>query len=123
VSSFGKTIIIYLKLFVIVASMERVIAVDKVCKSFLSKSLGLMFSGKKTLLFVFSKPQQIALHNWFVFFPLTLVFLDEEKRVVEVKRRFMPFSLYSSKVAAQYVIEIPGEFDVGVEDKITIKRK
>lgn len=70
------------------------------------KARGLMFSKKKDLLFVFSKPKRIALHNFFVFFRIDLIFLDSNFKVIEKKMNFKPFRLYTSKTKANYVIEI-----------------
>ena len=43
----------------------------KVCKSNFSKTIGLMFSKKKNLLFEFDKEQRIPLHNLFVFYTIS----------------------------------------------------
>jgi len=80
----------------------------ELCKCILCKIIGLMFSPKpKTLIFSFRKEQRQHLHMLFVFFPIDLIFLDDKKRVVEFKKRFLPFTFYSSKKRASYVIECP----------------
>lgn len=94
----------------------------KTCKSLLSKALGLMFSRKRNLLFVFGKERRIMLHNWFVFYPINLVFLDKNKRVVEIKRDFKPFCFYASKRKARYLIETPFEVKFKLGNKIKIPR-
>ena len=78
----------------------------KICRSSWSKARGLMFSRKKNLIFVFDKEKRVSLHMWFVFFPIDVLFLDRDRRVVEIKRNFRPFSFYTSKNKAKYVIEI-----------------
>ena len=80
----------------------------ELCKGILCKAIGLMFSFKpKTMVFAFKKEQTLSLHMLFVFFPIDLMFIDDKMRVVEVKERFSPFTFYSSKNKAKYVIELP----------------
>lgn len=80
------------------------------CESIFSKARGLMFSRKlkdSCLLFVFGKEIKISLHMFFVFFPIDVIFLNENKEVVDVKQNFRPFTVYTSKKPAKYVIEMP----------------
>ena len=70
------------------------------------KARGLMFSKRKNIMFVFDKEQIISLHMWFVFFPIDVIFLDKNRKVVEIKENFRPFTFYKSKKKAKYVIEI-----------------
>src|SRR3989344_8293644 len=80
----------------------------KICKSILSKTVGLMFSKKpKPLIFILKKEKIVPLHMFFVFFPIDVLFLDEDKKVVEIKKKFEPFTLYNPKNKAKYVIELP----------------
>ena len=81
-----------------------------VLKSILSKAIGLMFSGKiqdTGLIFMFSNPRRMDMHMLFVFFPIDVLFLDESKKVVEIKENFRPFAFYLSREKAVYVIELP----------------
>jgi uncharacterized membrane protein (UPF0127 family) len=74
------------------------------------KAIGLMFSRPiKDIgyVFIFDTPRKIDLHMFFVFFPIDVLFLDAQKKVVEIKENFMPFTLYSSKNTASYFIELP----------------
>lgn len=77
-----------------------------ICKSLFSKAKGLMFSFRKNLVFVFDDERKRSLHMFFVFFPIDLLFLDKNKKIVEIKRDFKPFSFYNSKEKAQYVVEL-----------------
>lgn len=72
----------------------------------LGQVLGLMFSGHRNLVFLFKKKRKVDLHNFFVFFPIDVVFLDDKKKVIEVKKAFRPFRIYKSKRKAQYVLEL-----------------
>lgn len=86
---------------------NKIITKDyKICKSINSKARGLMFSKQKNLVFEFDKEQIRSLHMFFVFFPIDILFLNERKEVVDLKEKFMPFSFYTSKVKAKYVLEL-----------------
>lgn len=72
-----------------------------------SKALGLMFSLKpKNLLFIFKKEIKIQLHMFFVFFPIDVVLLDKNKKIVELKQDFRPWTFFNSKNKAKYVLEL-----------------
>ena len=77
-----------------------------VCRGIASKTKGLMFSEKKTLVFVFKREHIISLHMFFVFFPIDVIFLDKKKIVVDIKENFRPFTFYKSRKNAFYVIEL-----------------
>ncbi len=76
------------------------------CKSILSQARGLMFRKKHNLIMELKKPQKISLHNFFVFYPIDVILLDEHKQVIEIKQNFKPFTFYSSDKRAKYVIEL-----------------
>lgn len=94
------------------------IKIDKTCTTLWSQMRGLMFSKKKTLLFAFKKEKRIAIHNWFVFFPINLIFLDKTRKIIEIKSNVRPFTFYTSKTKAVYLIETPEAIKVNVGDKI-----
>jgi len=93
------------------------------CDSLWSQARGLMFSGRKCLLFKFSEDKRVSLHMFFVFFPIDVLYLDKGMRIVEIKLGFRPFSYYAPKRAARYIIEIPSEpkIDVKLGDLITVE--
>ncbi len=90
---------------------KRILARNyKRCESIFSKTVGLMFSKKyRSLIFIFPEEKVVPLHMFFVFYPIDVLFLDKKKRVVEIKENFRPFSFYSPKNRAKYVIELPNE--------------
>ena len=79
-----------------------------VCTNF-SKFIGLMLSKnkKRALIFKFSREKIIALHMLFVFYPIDVLFLNEDKIVVDKKEKFNPFTFYKSKKKAMYAVELP----------------
>ncbi len=79
------------------------------CSSFFCQFLGLMFTKKRkdfALVFVFPKVRKVALHMFFVFYPISVLFLDDQKKVIEIKNNFLPFQICFSKVKSKYIIEI-----------------
>jgi len=65
-----------------------------------------MFSRQKNLVFVLNEEKKESLHMWFVFFPIDVVFLSKDKKVIEIKENFMPFSLYFPKNKAKFILEL-----------------
>ena len=78
----------------------------EVCKTPWGRARGLMFSKKKNLLFVFDREQKISLHMWFVFFPIDVLFLNKNRKIIEIKKNFRPFVFYTSKKKAKYIVEL-----------------
>lgn len=75
-----------------------------------SKAFGVMFRSSiegEAHIFPFGKERIISLHMLFVFTPIDVLFLSEEKVVVEIKQNLKPFSIYNPKHKACYVVELP----------------
>jgi len=43
---------------------------------------------------------------FFVFYPIDVIFLDKNKIIVEIKENFKPFTFYTPKNKAKYIIEL-----------------
>ncbi len=95
----------------------------KICKSITSRAFGLMLRKKPDygMVFVFESERRADLHMLFVFFPIDVLFLDKEKRVVDIKKDFKPFTYYAPNAKALYVVELPVEVmgKTAIGDKIT----
>lgn len=76
------------------------------CFSLLSQARGLMFRKKHNLIMHLTQEQIISLHNFFVFYPIDVILLNEHKQIIEIKPQFKPFTFYTSKNKAKYVIEL-----------------
>ena len=76
------------------------------CSTLWQKARGLMFRPQQDLIFVEKEESRIALHMWFVFYPIDVIYCDASFRVVEMKRNFMPWSFYSPSQKAMYVLEL-----------------
>lgn len=73
--------------------------------SFWGRFRGLMFRSRKdnyALIF----PETSAIHTFFVFFSIDLIYTDENSKVVELKENLGPFSWYSPKKSSRYLIEL-----------------
>jgi uncharacterized membrane protein (UPF0127 family) len=81
----------------------------KTCISVLSKAVGLMFKKPKTLIFIFEREKIIPLHMLFVFYPIDVLFVNQSKKVVETKKNFRPFTFYTPKHKAKFIIELPAK--------------
>lgn len=84
----------------------------RMCRSSASKARGLMFTNesevlRNALVFEFKRAMPQSLHMFFVFYPIDVLFLDERKRVVDIKQNFRPFTVYNSRSKAMFVIELP----------------
>ncbi len=78
-------------------------------KTIASMGKGLMFHKKirdEAHIFYLSNKRREAITMFFVFFPIDIIFLDENKKIVELKENIKPFSNYYSKNEAKYVVEL-----------------
>ena len=95
----------------------------KICDTFWKRFRGLMFSHRRTVLLVFDRAGRHAIHMFFVFFPITVVWLDAGGRVVEAHKA-SPFSpLHRPREKAERILEIPAHGGLGIEvgDRIIIE--
>lgn len=98
----------------------------KVCDDFFSKLRGLMFSKKlkegECIILSNDYESRInsAIHMLFVFFPLDVIFLDSEKKVVDVRKANPFVSLIIPRKRAQHVVEMnAGENLLKIGDKVS----
>jgi uncharacterized protein len=81
------------------------------CDTLLRKGTGLMFTSRKAVkdaawLFPFRKPQRVAVTMIFVFYPIDLIFLDKNNKIIELKKNFRPFENYTSKEKISSFLEM-----------------
>ena len=91
-----------------------------ICQDIWRKAVGFMFSRKdddKGLVFVFEKEQIVPLHMLFVFFPIDVMFLDKNKKVVEITK-LRPWKFYTPKNKAKYIVEVLDAKNTKVGDVI-----
>jgi len=95
----------------------------RIAGNFFSQVRGLMFEDKKKFNYALVFPQAVesrhgtSVHMLFVFFPIDIVFLDSDKRVVDVRRNVPSFLPYlAPKKSAKYFIEMPVGKSSGIEE-------
>lgn len=89
-------------------------------KSIFSKALGVMFKNNinnEAYVFHFNKSQIISIHMFFVFFPIDVILLDENKKIIE-KKTLNPWQLFTSKNICKYVIEISPNNNLKINDVV-----
>ena len=79
-------------------------------KNVFSKGTGLMLHKKITNeahIFHFKKPRKTIITMFLVFFAIDIIFIDKNKKIIEIKENLKPFGNYNPKTKTQYVIELP----------------
>jgi hypothetical protein len=74
------------------------------CRSIFSKARGLMFTcpiKNFGLVFFFGKETIVSLHMFFVFYSIDVLFLDKKGKIVDMKEKFKPFTVYIPEKPAQ----------------------
>jgi len=96
-----------------VATGERLLDRVRACRSFLCRLRGLTFrrslSDDEGLLLVEQRQSRVesAIHMFFVFFPIAVIWLDQDDRVVDMRLARPFYPLYVSRSAARSVLEGP----------------
>ncbi len=89
----------------------------------LRQSLGLYCQKPKpdtAYLFLFPRDVRHAFDMLLVFSPIDVYFLDERKKIVDLKQRFKPFTLYRPSKPYRYAIETKaGMLDLRVGEKLS----
>ena len=91
---------------------KRVMLVSqtRVLRSLFAKTKGLMFSKPlrdQGLIFRFNSLAIRQIHTFFVQEPIDVLYLDDSRKVVEIKRKLKPYRFYSPRHASQFIIEFP----------------
>lgn len=77
---------------------------------FVSASKGLMFSKKlkdNQAVVLDVKNYSGAIHMWFVFFSIDVIWVDENLKVIDIKHNVKPFTFYlKPKSKPRYIIEL-----------------
>ena len=79
-----------------------------------------MFRTTQNCLMIFPKERFISLHNFFVFYPLDILIINEQNIIVEIKQNFRPFTLWSSTQKGKYCLELAYQSIYNVGDKVEI---
>jgi len=95
-----------------------------VADNFWKRFIGLSFSKKKNLLFVMPYEDKWAFWMFLVRYPIKIIFIDKNKRVVDVKfaepitLNPKTWKIYSPKKKCKYVLETPFNLEVKIGEKL-----
>jgi len=99
-----------------------VMARARLAETHWQKLKGLMFEDLRNFDYalVFKLPKEsvanATIHMLFVFFPIDVVYLDRNKKVVDLAREVQPFSLgYSPKKPSKFFVELPAGKSSGIK--------
>ena len=94
----------------------------KIVNTHWKKMKGLMFEDVKkfdyALVFDLGRDarKSASIHMMFVFFPIDVVYLDKDKKVVDVIKSLKPFTPnYTPKERSRYFVELPKGKSSGIE--------
>ena len=111
------------KMIINKTSGEQISSWEITARNLFSQSLGLMFHPRRNLIMKFKSDKPIYLHNWFVFYPLEVIILNEDQIILEINPNFKPFHIWNSRFKGRYVLELGEEYSKGkvkIGDKIKI---
>ena len=104
------TFCLYFKMITNKTNQEVISEQEITCKNISSQARGLMFRRKKQNLIMFlDKEMKSNLHMFFVFYPIDVLLLDKNKKVIEIKENFKPFTFWNSKSKGNYIVELGKE--------------
>lgn len=90
-------------------------------RTLLKQALGLMFRESilpdYSMIFIIRKPSRVNVHMLFVFFPIDLIFLDDEKKVMGFSR-LKPWVGFKAMKDIKYVLEMKA----GTIDKFNLSK-
>ena len=55
---------------------------------------------------------------FFVFYPIDVLVLDSDKKIVEIKRNFKPFTFWSSSKKGKYLVELSPKYEFKIGDVV-----
>jgi hypothetical protein len=95
----------------LIANGKVIASKTDVARSFRAKSRGLMFRKNipedYAMLFVFSKPEKVTIHMFFVPFPIDVLLLDSDMRIMDTKSLKAWLGFLQSGFNVRYVVELP----------------
>jgi uncharacterized protein len=110
-------------------STKQVLAKEvRFANTFLKKAIGLITENKKefgyALVFDLGKETRFkaSIHMLFMQIPINVIFLDSQKRVLEVVQNLKPWVFnYTPKKKARYIIELPATENINAKEGHTLK--
>ena len=92
----------------------------KICKSLITKGIGLMFNFFKEegILMVFRNETKTALHTFFVLRKIDIVYFNSEKIAVKLLKNVKPFRFYIKGIKSKYILEVKDCKNIKIVDKL-----
>jgi uncharacterized protein len=86
---------------------EKVVDKHFIIEGFISQGMGLMFRPKTNdgYIFEFNNISNMNFHTCFMFFNIDIIFLDQDKKVVQIARNVKPYRFINGK-NFKYTIEL-----------------
>ncbi|MBU0459951.1 MAG: DUF192 domain-containing protein [Nanoarchaeota archaeon] len=94
---------------------------ERLCRNIFSQARGLIFRKRQNIVMIFQKEKRISLHMFFVFYPIDVLILNKNKKIVEIKRNFKPFRFWNSKEKGMYIVELAYPSQYQVNDLLELK--
>ncbi len=93
------------------------------CKNLFQQITGLMFRFPKNdgLIFIFKKEKYVSLHTLFVFYPIDIIYLDKNKKIIKLLKKVKPFTLLIPYTKCRYILELKDSKNIGSKTKISFK--
>jgi uncharacterized membrane protein (UPF0127 family) len=79
----------------------------KIAKTLVDRTIGLMFVKEMKGFDALLLDPCNSVHNFFVRFPIDLIFLDDELKIVKLKKCFKPWRMTGIYFKARKVLELP----------------
>ncbi|MDP6642141.1 MAG: DUF192 domain-containing protein [Candidatus Nanoarchaeia archaeon] len=103
--------------------MKRVIKNYQIYKDPISQFIGLRFSKRSNnvLIFELNKESRMgaSIDMLFVFYPINVVWLDKNKKIVDIKKNLKPFTpLIIPRKKAKYILEFTNPISMKIGDTI-----
>lgn len=94
---------------------------ELVCSNSLTQAFGLMFRRKQNLIMTFKRERTVSLHMFFVFFPIDVLIINKDMKIVDIKRNFKPFTFWNSNKKGKYIVELGVKDEYQLGDKIKLE--
>lgn len=86
---------------------KEIVSKHYILEGIISKGMGLMFrpKTKEGYIFTFKNISNMNFHTCFMFFCIDIIFLDENKKVIQIARNVKPYRFIDGK-NFRYVVEV-----------------
>ena len=94
----------------------------RIYKNPILQFIGLRFSRKTNKIIVFELLNESKINSiidtFFVFYPINIIWLDKNKKIVDIKNNVKPFSFAIPKERSKYILEFTNLLNIKIGEKI-----